>query len=76
MLTLALRKKALEILTFVLDKRKSTLDFAIDIDYFRSNKQKQEFNYIQLAVKHLFNDIFFLINNLLRLQEVTKFVNS
>lgn len=76
MLTLALRKKALEILTFVLDKRKSTLDFAIDIDYFRSNKQKQVFNYIQLAVKHLFNDIFFLINNLLRLQEVTKFVNS
>lgn len=76
MLTLALRKKALEILTFVLDKRKSTLDFAIDIDYFRSNKQKQVFNYIQLAVKHLFNEMFFLINNLLRLQEVTKFVNS
>lgn len=75
MLTLALRKKALEILTFVLDKRKSTLDFAIDIDYFRSNKQKQVFNYIQLAVKHLFNEMFFLINNLLRLQEVTKFVN-
>lgn len=76
MLTLVLRKMALEILTFVLDKRKSTLDFAIDIDYFRSNKQKQVFNYIQLAVKHLFNEMFFLINNLLRLQEVTKFVNS
>lgn len=62
MLTLVLRKMALEILTFVLDKRKSTLDFAIDIDYFRSNKQKQV-DYIQLAVKHLFNDILFLINN-------------